>query len=63
MLGSGTRRTLWMDKGDNRAENLGGDWHNNNYKGQCAQDEHVAGIAFTTSWLRSGTPAAILCRK
>jgi endoglucanase len=57
-------RTLWFDKGDNRADGtLGGDWANGTYKGQCGHDEYLAGIAFTTSFLNSGNPAAILCRK
>ncbi|KAH7070897.1 cellulase [Auriculariales sp. MPI-PUGE-AT-0066] len=63
-LGAGSKRTLWFDQGDNRGDNpLGGDWSSGNNKGQCQQDEHIGGIAFSTSVFRQGNPAAILCRK
>jgi hypothetical protein len=51
-------RVLWFDRGDNRPDQ-GGDWANGHYKGQCAQDEHIAGVAY--NWRR--TPDALLCRK
>nr|WP_090069223.1 cellulase family glycosylhydrolase [Lentzea flaviverrucosa] len=53
-----TSRVLWFDRGDNRPDQ-GGDWANGHYKGQCAQDEHIAGVAY--NWRR--TPDALLCRK
>ncbi|MEU4194938.1 cellulase family glycosylhydrolase [Kribbella sp. NPDC026611] len=55
-------RTLWFDRGDNRG-GAGGDFANGNYKGQCADDEYVAGIAFTTRVGATGTPDALYCRK
>ncbi|MGZ0151812.1 glycoside hydrolase family 5 protein [Kribbella sp. WER1] len=60
-LGS-TGRTVWFDRGDNRG-GAGGDFANGNYKGQCADDEYVAGIAFTTRVGSSGTPDALYCRR
>ncbi|EJD50032.1 cytochrome P450 [Auricularia subglabra TFB-10046 SS5] len=62
-LGKGSSRTVWFDQGDNRGDALGGDFANKQYKGQCNRDEYVAGVAFTTAWLKPGVPAAILCRK
>ncbi|WP_427889964.1 glycoside hydrolase family 5 protein [Kribbella sp. GL6] len=55
-------RTVWFDRGDNRGGG-GGDFANGNYKGQCADDEYVAGVAFTTRVGSSGTPDALYCRK
>ena len=61
--GLGTNgRTLWMDKGDNRAEgDIGGDFATGHYKGQCARNEYMAGVAYTTRAFSNGKPAAILC--
>lgn len=59
---SATGRTVWFDRADNRA-GAGGDFANGNYKGQCADDEYIAGIAFTTRLGSSGTPDALYCRK
>ncbi|KAJ6567996.1 cellulase [Mycena vulgaris] len=55
------RRTVWFDKSDNRANTLGGDWAPSQFKGQCAGNEYVAGVAFTTRLFSDGSPAAILC--
>ncbi len=57
-------RTVWFDRGDNRPSGApGGDFASGNYKGQCADDEYAAGIAWTN---RFGNPfkrpAALLCR-
>lgn len=60
-LGS-VARTVWFDQGDNRGGG-GGDFANGNYKGQCADDEYIAGVAFTTRAGSSGTPDALYCRK
>ncbi|MEU4421698.1 cellulase family glycosylhydrolase [Actinoplanes sp. NPDC024001] len=56
-------RTVWFDRGDNRpAGGPGGDFANGRYKGQCADDEYAAGIAWTGRFLSSRTPDALLCR-
>ena len=55
---SGTCRTVWFDQGDNRASDAGGDWASGQYKGQCADDEYVGGVA-----QKDGTAVAILCCK
>ncbi|MEU6271984.1 cellulase family glycosylhydrolase [Streptomyces populi] len=61
---AGTGRTVWFDRSDNRpAGAAGGDFANGDYKGQCADDEYAAGIAFTTRFGASQGPAALLCRK
>lgn len=54
-------RTVWFDQGDNRADTLGGDFAPNQFKGSCAANEYVGGVAFTTRVLNNGAPAAILC--
>ncbi|MPY33014.1 glycoside hydrolase family 5 protein [Streptomyces adustus] len=60
----GAGRTVWFDRSDNRpADAQGGDFAYGDYKGQCADDEYAAGIAFTTRIGSSGGPAALLCRK
>jgi hypothetical protein len=53
---------VWFDRGDSRSGG-GGDFANGNYKGQCADDEYLAGVAFTTRVGSSGTPDALYCRK
>ncbi|KAJ7635695.1 cellulase [Mycena polygramma] len=58
-----TGRTVWFDQGDNRADTLGGDFANGQYKGSCAADEYIGGVAFTTRIGSNGAPAAILCAK
>ncbi|MFI8320168.1 glycoside hydrolase family 5 protein [Streptomyces sp. NPDC085529] len=61
-----TGRTLWFDKGDNRPATGGSnasDWAPGSYKGQCADDEYLAGVASTWKWLHYGVPDALLCRK
>lgn len=49
-------RTLWFDRGDNRASSKGGDFAPGAYKGQCADNEYVGGVA-----QRDGAAAALLC--
>ncbi|MBX3720431.1 MAG: cellulase family glycosylhydrolase [Turneriella sp.] len=49
-------RTLWFDRGDNRASGTSGDWAYGSYKGQCADSEYVAGLA-----QRNGGASALLC--
>ncbi|BBA95244.1 putative cellulase [Actinacidiphila reveromycinica] len=60
-----TGRDVWFDQGDNRPASGGStasDWAVGSYKGQCADDEYVAGVAYTWKWLAGGVPAALLCR-
>ncbi|MFJ4790661.1 glycoside hydrolase family 5 protein [Streptomyces sp. NPDC088794] len=62
-LGSGGR-TVWFDRGDNRGSApKGGDFASGNYKGQCADDEYAAGVAYTGRLGSSRTPDALYCRK
>lgn len=61
---AGAGRTVWFDRSDNRpAGASGGDFAYGDYKGQCADDEYAAGIAFTTRIGAAQGPAALLCRK
>lgn len=61
---AGTGRTVWFDRADNRpGDAAGGDFAYGAYKGQCADDEYAAGIAFTTRLGSSPGPAALLCRR
>ncbi|MER6362853.1 cellulase family glycosylhydrolase [Kitasatospora sp. NPDC001527] len=58
-------RTAWFDHGDNRPASggsAGSDWAPGSYKGQCADDEYLAGVASTWKWLHQGVPDALLCR-
>ncbi|WP_399082688.1 glycoside hydrolase family 5 protein [Streptomyces sp. BBFR2] len=58
-------RTLWFDKSDNRPATggaQGSDWAENDYKGQCADNEYLAGVAMTWKSVQQGRPAALLCR-
>ncbi|GLZ32430.1 hypothetical protein Lesp02_46180 [Lentzea sp. NBRC 105346] len=55
-------RTLWFDRGDNRPD-LGGDFAYGHYKGQCATDEHIAGVAYTGRVGSGKSPDALFCRK
>ncbi|MEO6086480.1 MAG: cellulase family glycosylhydrolase [Umezawaea sp.] len=56
-------RTVWFDRQDNRPSGgPGGDFASGAYKGQCAADEYVAGIAYTGRIGSSRTPDALLCR-
>ncbi len=60
-----TTRTLWFDHGDNRPTtggSSGSDWAPGYYKGQCGDNEYLAGVAFTWRWLHYGVPDAVLCR-
>ncbi|MFD8593475.1 glycoside hydrolase family 5 protein [Kitasatospora sp. NPDC059646] len=55
----------WFDHGDNRpagAGSTGSDWAPGHYKGQCADNEYVAGVADTWRYLEYGVPDALLCR-
>lgn len=56
-------RTLWFDRQDNRPASGGGDFAFGRYKGQCASDEYVAGVAYTGRFGSSRTPDALLCRR
>ena len=57
-------RTVWFDRGDNRPSgNPGGEFAHGNYKGQCAPDEYVAGVAYTGRIGSGRTPDALLCRR
>ncbi|MFF2778487.1 glycoside hydrolase family 5 protein [Streptomyces sp. NPDC058052] len=60
-----TNRLLWFDKGDNRPATGGSvksDWAPGAYKGQCRDDEYLAGVAYTWKWQHGGAPDALLCR-
>ncbi|MEV7086099.1 cellulase family glycosylhydrolase [Streptomyces sp. NPDC093085] len=59
----GSGRTVWFDRSDNRpAGARGGDFAAYDYKGQCADGEYAAGIAYTTRLGSNPGPAALLCR-
>ncbi|WP_330336216.1 glycoside hydrolase family 5 protein [Streptomyces sp. NBC_00557] len=61
---AGAGRTVWFDRSDRRpAGAAGGDFAYGDYKGQCADDEYAAGIAFTTRVGSRPGPAALLCRR
>ncbi|MDR2321518.1 MAG: glycoside hydrolase family 5 protein [Microbacterium sp.] len=58
-------RTLWFDQGDNRPASGGStasDWAPGHFKGQCADGEYIAGIAYTYQRLQGGVPSALLCK-
>ena len=56
-------RTVWFDRQDNRPTGgSGGEFAYGNYKGQCASNEYIAGVAYTGRFGSSRTPDAILCR-
>ncbi|MEU7364755.1 cellulase family glycosylhydrolase [Streptomyces hygroscopicus] len=60
-----TGRTVWFDRGDNRPAtggSTGSDWAPGYHKGQCADDEYLAGVAYTWKWNHGGVPDALLCR-
>ncbi|MDT0475837.1 cellulase family glycosylhydrolase [Streptomyces sp. DSM 41014] len=60
----GTGRTVWFDRGDSRGQApRGGDFAYGAYKGQCADDEYAAGIAYTGRLGSSRTPDALYCRR
>ncbi|KAJ7212554.1 putative secreted glycosyl hydrolase [Mycena pura] len=56
-----TGRTVWFDQGDDRADGLGGDFAVGQFKGSCAPNEYIGGVAFTTRLFSDGAPAAIYC--
>jgi endoglucanase len=61
---SDSGRTVWFDRGDSRpAGGPGGDFASGHYKGQCADDEYVAGVAWTGRLFSSRTPDALFCRR
>ncbi|RAJ68850.1 aryl-phospho-beta-D-glucosidase BglC (GH1 family) [Streptomyces sp. Amel2xB2] len=62
-LPGGGRAVRFGDGDDRPAEAKGGDFAHGHHKGQCADDEYAAGIAFTTRAGSSGGPEALLCRK
>jgi hypothetical protein len=56
---------VWFDHGDNRPATGGStasDWAPGYYKGQCADNEYLAGVAYTWNWNDGGVPDALLCR-
>ncbi|MER5361523.1 cellulase family glycosylhydrolase [Streptomyces sp. NPDC002785] len=58
-------RVLWFDHGDNRPAtggSIASDWAPGYYKGQCADNEYLAGVAHTWKWNHGGVPDALLCR-
>ncbi|MFJ3905977.1 glycoside hydrolase family 5 protein [Streptomyces sp. NPDC090025] len=60
-----TQRLVWFDHGDNRPATGGAtadDWAPGHYKGQCADGEYLAGVAYTWKWNHGGVPDALLCR-
>ncbi|MFD8481797.1 glycoside hydrolase family 5 protein [Kitasatospora sp. NPDC059673] len=60
-----TGRNVWFDSGDNRPAGGGSaasDWAPGYYKGQCADNEYLAGVAYTWKWTHGGVPDALLCR-
>ncbi|MFB8760195.1 glycoside hydrolase family 5 protein [Streptomyces nigra] len=61
-LGTGGR-TVWFDRADARgAAPKGGDFAYGRYKGQCADGEYAAGIAYTGRIGSARTPDALYCR-
>ncbi|AUG82048.1 glycoside hydrolase [Kitasatospora sp. MMS16-BH015] len=58
-------RNVWFDHGDNRPATGGSnasDWAPGYYKGQCGDNEYLAGVAYTWQWNHGGVPDALLCR-
>ncbi|WP_441247881.1 glycoside hydrolase family 5 protein [Kitasatospora sp. McL0602] len=58
-------RNVWFDHADNRPTTGGAtaaDWAPGYYKGQCGDNEYLAGVAFTWRWNHGGVPDALLCR-
>ncbi|WP_371502251.1 glycoside hydrolase family 5 protein [Kitasatospora sp. NBC_00374] len=56
---------VWFDHGDNRPAgggSTGSDWAPGSYKGQCADGEYLAGVAYTWRWTHGGVSDALLCR-
>ncbi|MFF7355800.1 glycoside hydrolase family 5 protein [Streptomyces filipinensis] len=61
---AGAGRTVWFDRSDNRpGDASGGDFAYGDHKGQCADGEYAAGIAFTTRVGSRPGPDALLCRR
>ncbi|MER6676293.1 cellulase family glycosylhydrolase [Streptomyces sp. NPDC000983] len=57
-------RTVWFDRSDNRGTApKGGDFAYGRYKGQCAENEYAAGIAYTGRIDSGRTPDALYCRR
>ncbi|WP_240649185.1 cellulase family glycosylhydrolase [Streptomyces sp. Z26] len=62
-LGGGGGRTVWFDRGDDRGDSpKGGEFASGHLKGQCADDEYVAGVAYTGRVGSARTPDALYCR-
>lgn len=64
-LPSSQGRTLWFDQGDNRPAgggSTGSDWAPGKYKGQCNNNEYIAGVAYTYRWNNGGVPSGLLCK-
>ncbi|KJL27303.1 Endoglucanase E1 precursor [Microbacterium azadirachtae] len=64
-LPSSNGRTLWFDRADNRPAGGGStasDWAPGRFKGQCADGEYIAGVAYTYQRLQGGVPSALLCK-
>ncbi|MFE2866773.1 glycoside hydrolase family 5 protein [Embleya sp. NPDC059259] len=63
-VGASSSRTVWFDRGDARpAGNPGGEFASGNYKGQCATNEYVAGVAYTGRFGKPFKyPDALYCR-
>ena len=60
-----SNRMVWMDQGDNRPSSGGSvasDWAPFYSKGQCRDDEYLAGVAYTWKWQHGGRSDALLCR-
>ncbi|ACU69794.1 glycoside hydrolase family 5 [Catenulispora acidiphila DSM 44928] len=60
-----TSHTIWFNQGDNRPTTGGStpsDWAPGSYKGQCPDNEYLAGIAYTWQRAEGGVPDALLCR-
>jgi hypothetical protein len=58
-------RDVWFDRADNRPPGGGSaaaDWAQGYYKGQCADNEYLAGVAYTWNGNQRGVPDALLCR-
>jgi endoglucanase len=57
-----TGRTMWFNQQDARGDGpVGGEWALGDLKGQCSDNEYLAGIAFTTHG-NSGQPSALYCQ-
>ncbi|MEU4090235.1 glycoside hydrolase family 5 protein [Streptomyces aureus] len=56
---------VWFDSGDNVPTSGGSNasvWAPGDWNGQCADNEYLAGVAYTFKWVSRGVPDALLCR-